>query len=170
MMVHNLLHDVDIVVLVIVCAYGIVCHIHLLAKVPFGRVGEERTVAGCLECEHPSFLTSAFGFFFRCIDGTLGQTFQICLVRDVQCKGILVLQLVLRELQGEDSQFGCELAIGLLVFFLQIGTIPHETVVAGLEQHPLLLRESFLVGVFIHALHTLEQFFVERDVVLVLRE
>ena len=103
--VDQLPHNLHVVVGVVVRTHRVVGHIHLLPQLTTGRVGEERRVGGGMKREHIAFHILLLGCMSSQIDGTLGQSFQVFLIRDMEGEVVGVLQFVLGELQGEYAQF-----------------------------------------------------------------
>ena len=167
--IHQLLADFQVVLLVVVDADGVACHVHLLAQFALGRVGHEWRIARIVECENPAFLIFFLGCMFSGSDGCFWQTFELRLVCDVKGERLVLLQQVLRELQGEHAGILGELAQFLLSFLVEEGTAAYESVVAGFEQH-LLFCIQFTVRMVVNKLDALEEFLVQCDVVGMLGE
>ena len=167
--IHQLLAYFQVVLLVVVGADCVTGHVHLFAQFALGRVGHEWRIARIVECENPAFLILFLGCMFSCSDGCFWQTFELRLVCDVKGERLVLLQQVLRELEGEHACILGELAQFLLAFLVEEGTAAYESVVAGFEQH-LLFCIQFTVRMVVNKLDALEELLVQCDVVGMLGE
>ena len=129
--------------------HRIASHIHLLAQFSLCRVGHEGRVAGEIQCEYPSLQSLLLGCQGCCFAGCLRESVELCLVGDVQLEGLILLQQVLRELQGEHGSLLRQLAQPGLSCFVEQGTRAHKPLVAVVEEHLLLWRQLTMMQVYL---------------------
>ena len=164
--VYDALAYFQVVLLIVVRTLCHTRHVHLLSQVALGRVGHEGRVGGHVQCEHPSLFAHILCRQCRSLACRFWQSVQLSLVGDVQGERLLLLQQVLRKLQAQHRGFLRQLAQSFLASFVQKGTCAHESLVAIVQQHLLLVSQPAVVKV--HLAYTLEKSGLQTDVVGVL--
>ena len=194
------MHDLLVVLLVGLDADGILGHVHLAAQLAVVGVGDEGSVAGSVEGEQPSFLAVFAGSECSGLARGFGQSCDVGLVGQVELVGVGFLQVVLRELQGQQRHLVVDFAQSGLVFLVECSARADKAFVGLLQQRLLLgsqrpwgalavgclasavfhgirrglsaLPVLFFSGVIqvVDSLHALEVAFLEEHVVGVLRE
>ncbi len=167
--VHNALHQLQVAVLILMRALRLVSQVKLLAQVAIAAVGEERHVAGRLQCEGPTFHTLLLRRLFRRRQRTLRHSLQHRLVRNHLQVTIRLLQMILSELHRQLAQLLAQLAVALLLRLVEVGTAAHKTVVRTLQETQLLAGAHPMFRL-IHRLHAGKQRLVQRDAVGMFRE
>ena len=147
---------------------GIAGHIHLAAQFPLRRIGHERLIAGIVQRKHPTFEITLTGSLCSSLAGRFGQSVELSLIGQVQRIGLLLLQQVLRELQTQHRGLLRQLAQTGLSLSVEQRTATHKAVVAIIQQHLLLRRQTAVVTM--HVLDALKQPLVQPYVVGVLRQ
>ena len=100
-----------------------------------------------VESEHPAFFLSFAGGQGSGFTSGIGQTVEVGLVGNMQFKGFVFLQQILRELQRQQAGLLGKLAKTLLACLVEQRTTPHEAVVSLLQQHVFLRREFAMMVV-----------------------
>ena len=98
--VHQAFANLQVVGVVLVRTLGVSRHVELLAQVALRRISHEGRVTGEVEREHPALLALLLSGKCCGIARRIGQSVQLFLVGDMQCKGFVFFQQVLRKLQG----------------------------------------------------------------------
>ena len=160
--------DLEVVVLVVVDALGVVGHVHLAAQLTLGAVGHEGRIAGCIEGEHPSLELALTGLLGSSVDGGLGQPVELGGICDVEHEVLVLLQQVLRELQAQQRCLFSEGTQAVLLVLREQGATAYEAFVAVVKEPLLLRRQTAMMAM--HILHTLEELLVEAHVVGMLRQ
>ena len=166
--IHYTFAYFDVVLRVVMGAYLVALHIHLLPEAAPCGIGHERAVAREIQCEHPSLHSVFLGSSGSSLARRFGQSVEVLLVGDVQLERLVLLEQVLRELQREHARLFGQPAQLLLVLVVEQRSAPHESVVAVVEQPLFLGCQSPVVVVY--GLDSLEEFLVEPHVVGVFRQ
>ena len=166
--VNQALTDLDIVFRILVDTLRILRHIQLATQFALRAVSHERRVTGEVERKHPALLLLLLRSQGSSLTSRVGQTVELSLICDMQRKGLVLLQQILRELQTEHRSLLRQLAQSLLTSGIQQRTTAHKTIVAVVEQHLLLRRQLPMMPM--HILDPLKQFLVQADVVRMLRQ
>ena len=146
----------------------IACHVHLLTKFTLGGIGHKGRVARHVKGEQPSLLARFLGGKGCCLTCRVGQTVQLCLVSDVQSECLVLLQQVLRELQGEHRCLLCQLAQFCFPLLIEQSTATDESFITVVEQHFLLRGQPAVMQVYLT--DALKQLRVQSHIIGMLRQ
>ena len=166
--IDDALANRQIVLRVVVDAFGVACHVHFFAQFTLCGICHKRRETGEIECEHPSFQTFLLGGECRRFARRFGQSVEVVLVGYVQLIGLVLLEQVLRELQREHPSLFGELSQTLLTLIVEQRSASDEAVIAVFEQHRLLGSERAVVLIYIF--DALKQFPVQPHIVGVFGE
>ena len=110
----------------------------------------------------------AFQAFLLCVGakhrlGVIVKTGEKSLVRNEHSPGVGCLENILAVLERQFAQFGCQFAVGLLVFRREVSTVIGKRLIDIFQQFILSFVQFQFAALVIDGFDTLEQSFVQTD-------